>query len=159
MPPRQRSPRRGVLAATDPRFAGWTLTAAEAALAGPLQVAIAYGSGQAAQAEALVAAARQSQSPGLVLAHGGPDTPGIPLLAGRPLVGDRRPPTCAAVSSATRPSPSWRRCAPRSLETDQFGDLLAGPVQAHSRALVEVVGELVVGVVVGLAQAWATIAR
>ena len=79
----------GVLAATDPRFAGWTLAAAEAALAGPLQVAIAYVPGQAAQAEALVAATRQSQSPGLVLAHGGPDTPGIPLLAGRPLVRDR----------------------------------------------------------------------
>jgi uncharacterized protein YyaL (SSP411 family) len=79
----------GLLAATDPRFAGWTLAAAEAALAGPLQVAIAYGRGQAAQAEALVAEARHSQSPGLVLAHGGPDTPGIPLLAGRPLVRDR----------------------------------------------------------------------
>ena len=72
--------------ATDPRFAGWTLAVAEAALTGPLQVAIAYAPGQAAQAEALVVAARQSQSPGLVLAHGGPDTPGIPLLAGRPLV-------------------------------------------------------------------------
>lgn len=79
----------GLLAATDPRFAGWTLAAAEAALAGPLQVAISYGPGQAAQAEALVVAARQSQSPGLVLAHGGPDTPGIPLLAGRPLVRDQ----------------------------------------------------------------------
>lgn len=79
----------GLLAATDPRFAGWTLAAAEAALAGPLQVAIAYGPGQAAQAEALVVAARQSQSPGLVLAHGGPDTPGMPLLAGRPLVRDQ----------------------------------------------------------------------
>lgn len=79
----------GLLAATDPRFAGWTLAAAEAALAGPLQVAISYGPGQAAQAEALVVAARESQSPGLVLAHGGPDTPGIPLLAGRPLVRDQ----------------------------------------------------------------------
>ena len=78
-----------MLAATDPRFAGWTLAAAEAAQAGPLQVAIAHGAGQATQAEGMVAAARQSQSPGLVLAHGGPDTPGIPLLAGRPLVGDR----------------------------------------------------------------------
>ncbi len=79
----------GLLAATDPRFAGWTLAVAEAALTGPLQVAIAYAPGQAAQAEALVVAARQSQSPGLVLAHGGPDTPGIPLLAGRPLVRER----------------------------------------------------------------------
>jgi len=69
----------------DPRFAGWTLAVAEAMAAGPLQVAIV---GDGPQAEGLVRVARASTSPGLVLAHGSPDAPGIPLLAGRPLVSD-----------------------------------------------------------------------
>jgi uncharacterized protein YyaL (SSP411 family) len=68
------------LAVREPRFAGWTLTVAEAALAGPLQVAI-VGDGTE-----LVRAARLSTSPGLVLVHGSPDAEGIPLLADRPLV-------------------------------------------------------------------------
>jgi uncharacterized protein YyaL (SSP411 family) len=72
------------LAARDPRFAGWTLAVAEALAAGPLQVAV-VGSGPAA--EELAAVARRSASPGLVLVHGEPDAEGIPLLAGRPLVG------------------------------------------------------------------------
>jgi uncharacterized protein YyaL (SSP411 family) len=75
----------GQLAARDPRFAGWALAVAEAALAGPLQVAI-VGSGEAATN--LVEVARHATSPGLVLIAGEPDAPGIPLLAGRPLVGD-----------------------------------------------------------------------
>ena len=70
----------GALAAREPRFAGWTLAVAEAALAGPLQVAIV---GDEAE---LVRAARLSTSPGLVLVHGSPDAEGIPLLADRPLV-------------------------------------------------------------------------
>ena len=74
----------GQLASRDPRFAGWALAVAEAAVAGPLQVAL-VGSGP--DAEALVAATRRSTSPGLVLVHGRPDAPGIPLLAQRPLVG------------------------------------------------------------------------
>ncbi|HJQ03654.1 MAG TPA: thioredoxin domain-containing protein [Jatrophihabitans sp.] len=73
----------GELASAEPRFAGWTLAIAEAALAGPLQVAV-VGSGESA--EALLAVARQSTSPGLVLAAGAPDQPGVPLLADRPLV-------------------------------------------------------------------------
>jgi len=73
----------GTLAARDPRFAGWALATAEAALAGPLQVAV-VGSGAAA-AE-LLAAARASSSPGLVIAAGDPDTAGVPLLADRPLL-------------------------------------------------------------------------
>jgi len=73
----------GSVAATDPRFAGWTLAVAEALAAGPLQVAV-VGTGEGAAA--LVAVTRASLSPGLVLAHGEPDAPGIPLLAGRPLV-------------------------------------------------------------------------
>ena len=72
-----------VLAAESPRFAGWTLAVAEAMLAGPLQVAVA---GEGPQARKLLRVARRSTSPGLVTAHGSPDTPGIPLLADRPLV-------------------------------------------------------------------------
>jgi uncharacterized protein len=71
------------LAEHDPRFAGWTLAVAEAMAAGPLQVAI-VGDGPRARELALVA--RASTSPGLVVVHGSPDTPGIPLLADRPLV-------------------------------------------------------------------------
>jgi uncharacterized protein YyaL (SSP411 family) len=73
----------GELARREPRFAGWMLATAEAALAGPLQVAV-VGSDDAAAALARVA--RSSTSPGLVLVHGSPDTQGIPLLAERPLV-------------------------------------------------------------------------
>ncbi|HST47165.1 thioredoxin domain-containing protein [Jatrophihabitans sp.] len=73
----------GELAAAEPRFAGWSLAVAEAAVAGPLQVAV-VGSGPAA--DALLAAARMSTSPGLVLAFGEPDAAGVPLLADRPLL-------------------------------------------------------------------------
>ena len=71
------------LATHDPRFAGWTLAVAEAMVAGPQQVAIV---GDGAQARQLLGVARASTSPGLVVAHGSPDAPGIPLLAHRPLV-------------------------------------------------------------------------
>ncbi|KGN36818.1 thioredoxin domain-containing protein [Knoellia subterranea] len=74
----------GSLAARDPRFAGWSLAGVEAALAGPLQVAVT-GSGSAA--EEMLHVARTSTSPGLVVAHGEPDAPGQPLLEARPLVG------------------------------------------------------------------------
>jgi len=71
------------LAASDPRFAGWTLAVAEAMAAGPIQVAVV---GDEPQAQELLRIARGSTSPGLVTAHGSPDTPRIPLLADRPLV-------------------------------------------------------------------------
>jgi uncharacterized protein YyaL (SSP411 family) len=73
----------GALATRDPRFAGWTLAVAEAAAAGPLQVAVV---GHDDKAGALLAMARRSPSPGLVLAFGDPDAEGVPLLAERPLV-------------------------------------------------------------------------
>ena len=72
-----------VLAAENPRFAGWTLAVAEAMAAGPLQVAVV---GEGPQASELLQVARASTSPGLVTAHGSPDVTGIPLLADRPLV-------------------------------------------------------------------------
>jgi len=71
------------LGARDPRFAGWTLAVAEAMATGPLQVAIV---GDGPQARALTRVAHASTSPGMVIAHGSPDTPGVPLLADRPLV-------------------------------------------------------------------------
>jgi len=72
-----------VVAAQDPRFAGWTLAVAEAMLTGPLQVAIA---GEGPTALEMAHVARASTSPGLVIALGVPDAPGVPLLANRPLV-------------------------------------------------------------------------
>jgi uncharacterized protein YyaL (SSP411 family) len=73
----------GELATREPRFAGWTLAIAEAAVAGPLQVAV-VGTGPLATEMARLAAL--SSSPGLVRIHGSPDADGIPLLARRPLV-------------------------------------------------------------------------
>jgi uncharacterized protein YyaL (SSP411 family) len=65
-----------------PRAGGWAAAIAEAALAGPLQVAVAGGG-------PLAATARRGTSPGLVVVAGDPDAPGVPLLADRPLVGGR----------------------------------------------------------------------
>ncbi|MDN5794201.1 MAG: thioredoxin domain-containing protein [Intrasporangium sp.] len=73
----------GSLAGRDPRFAGWTLAVAEALTSGPLEVAVVGSDDVAAQMNRLV---RACTSPGLVLAAGAPDSPGVPLLAGRPLV-------------------------------------------------------------------------
>ena len=74
----------GSLARQAPRFAGWTLAVAEALATGPLQVAV-VGPDDAARA-ALERVARGATSPGLVVAVGEPDAPGVPLLADRPLV-------------------------------------------------------------------------
>jgi uncharacterized protein YyaL (SSP411 family) len=76
----------GEIARRDPRFAGWTLATAEALAAGPLQVAVV---GTDDRAAALLATARAASSPGLVIVAGEPDSPDIPLLADRPLVGGR----------------------------------------------------------------------
>ncbi|WP_030528027.1 thioredoxin domain-containing protein [Phycicoccus jejuensis] len=73
----------GSVAASEPRFAGWALAVAEAAVAGPLQVAVV---GEGSEADAMLAAVRAATSPGLVHVTGRPDAPGIPLLADRPLV-------------------------------------------------------------------------
>jgi len=70
----------GTLLREHPRFAGHWLTAAEAQVAGPLQVAIA-GDGPD-----LLDRARRAAPGGTVIVAGPPDAPGVPLLAARPLV-------------------------------------------------------------------------
>jgi len=72
------------VAAQHARFAGWSCAVAEAALTGPLQIAVV---GEGPAAEALRRAAWASTSPGAVVVAGAPDQPGVPLLAERPLVG------------------------------------------------------------------------
>jgi uncharacterized protein len=76
----------GALVRQAPRFAGHWLTVAEAAVTGPLQVAVAMASGDDPLAEALLAAARARAPGGTVVVAGAPDAPGVPLLADRPLV-------------------------------------------------------------------------
>jgi uncharacterized protein YyaL (SSP411 family) len=75
------------LVSSAPRAAGWAAAVGEALLAGPLEVAVSGPAGP--DRDALAAAARSSSSPGAVVVVGEPDAPGVPLLAGRPLVGGR----------------------------------------------------------------------
>ncbi len=76
----------GRVAAASPRFGGWALAAAEAAQAGPLQLAIVHPvEGPDERTRQMVQVARHSCSPGLVTVVGPPDAPGVPLLADRPL--------------------------------------------------------------------------
>ncbi|MGN6574549.1 MAG: thioredoxin domain-containing protein [Nocardioides sp.] len=81
-----------VLAERVPRFAGWSLAAAEAALAGPLEVAVVGPDGDAGREE-LLRVARRTTSPGAVVVAGAPEGSGpeaaVPLLAGRGLVDGR----------------------------------------------------------------------
>ena len=79
----------GLLASRDPRSGGWALAVAEAAAAGPLQVAVVAARPDDPLALDLLAAARRSSSPGLVLDHGSVGEPHHPLLAERPLVAGR----------------------------------------------------------------------
>ncbi len=91
------------LAERVPRFAGWSLAAAEAAIAGPLEVAV-VGHADDPERAALEKVARAGTSPGQVVVAGEPppdgrsapgsgvpgEVPdGIPLLEGRGLVGGR----------------------------------------------------------------------
>jgi uncharacterized protein YyaL (SSP411 family) len=66
-----------------PRFAGYAATVAEAALAGPYEIAIAT---ESPENDPLVAAARRHAPPGSVIVAGRPDQPGVPLLADRPFI-------------------------------------------------------------------------
>jgi uncharacterized protein YyaL (SSP411 family) len=82
------------LAERVPRFAGWSLAAAEAACAGPLEVAVVGAPDDPSRAE-LERTARATASPGAVVVVGPADQSGsssatgadvVPLLAGRGLV-------------------------------------------------------------------------
>ncbi|HEY2297824.1 MAG TPA: thioredoxin domain-containing protein [Jatrophihabitans sp.] len=70
-------------AVQQPRFFGWVLASAEALVDGPLQVALVGGD------QDLETAAWTARPGGAVVVAGDPDAPGIPLLAGRTLVGGR----------------------------------------------------------------------
>jgi len=76
------------LAERVPRFAGWSLAAAEAALAGPLEVAVVGRPGP--DRDALAREARRSSSPGALVLVADAATDAVPLLAGRGEV-DGRP--------------------------------------------------------------------
>ncbi len=79
----------GVAAAVGPRApraVGWALAVAQARLAGPHEVAVVGPVGDPG-AQALHAAALASTSPGAVVSVGVPDAEGVPLLAGRTLIG------------------------------------------------------------------------
>jgi uncharacterized protein YyaL (SSP411 family) len=78
--------RAGVLAQRVPRFAGHWLATAEALAHGPLQVAVA-GEAEDSDRAALLDAARRHAPGGAVAVAGQPEATGVPLLAGRPLVG------------------------------------------------------------------------
>jgi uncharacterized protein YyaL (SSP411 family) len=77
------------LAERVPRFAGWSLAAAEAVAAGPLEVAVVGAEDDPGRVE-LTRVARGAVSPGMVVVVGGPgehDGPdAVPLLAHRDLV-------------------------------------------------------------------------
>jgi uncharacterized protein YyaL (SSP411 family) len=78
----------GLLAARSPRFVSWALAAAEAALDGPVQVAV-VGVADDPRRDALLARARRSRRPGLVVVAGDPAgtaAPQVPLLRDRPLL-------------------------------------------------------------------------
>jgi uncharacterized protein YyaL (SSP411 family) len=73
-----------------PRHMGWAAAVAEAALAGPVEIAV-VGPADADATRALHRAALMARSPGAVVAVGtAGDAPAVPLLADRPLV-DNKP--------------------------------------------------------------------
>jgi len=71
-----------------PRFAGWSLAAAEAALSGPVEIAVVGAAEDPARAE-LARVARELAPPGAVVVVAAPGDGAIPLLAGRDLVDGR----------------------------------------------------------------------
>ena len=66
------------------RFTGYACAAAEALLSGPYEIAVATDD---PVGDPLVHTAHRLAPPGAVVVAGEPDRPGVPLLAGRPLVG------------------------------------------------------------------------
>ncbi|MFI7598668.1 thioredoxin domain-containing protein [Actinoplanes sp. NPDC049681] len=75
----------GPLIGSHPRFAGYSAAVAEAALAGPYEIAIATENPE----DPLLATAYRHAPPGTVIVAGPPDKPGVPLLADRPLIDGR----------------------------------------------------------------------
>ncbi len=75
--------RSSTLVGRFPRAVGWLAAVGEARQAGPAEVAVV---GDADSRAGLERAARMGTSPGSVVVAGHPDEPGVPLLAGRPLV-------------------------------------------------------------------------
>ncbi|WBB72746.1 thioredoxin domain-containing protein [Micromonospora sp. WMMD1128] len=65
------------------RFTGYAATVGEALLSGPYEIAVATDD---PVGDPLLAAAHRHAPPGAVVVAGAPDQPGVPLLAGRPLV-------------------------------------------------------------------------
>ncbi|CAM3586493.1 thioredoxin domain-containing protein [Occultella aeris] len=88
----------GEVARRDARFAGWTLAVAEAATAGPVQVAVV---GTDALAGEMVRLARSSTAPGLVLAFGSPAATG----AHRTAIGADPAAAPAPAAGGSGPSP------------------------------------------------------
>jgi len=74
------------MAIRQPRFFGWTLAAAVALDDGPVQVAVV---GEPTARGSLTATAWRWRPAGAVVVSGAPDAPDVPLLAGRPLIGER----------------------------------------------------------------------
>lgn len=74
-----------------PRVAGWLLAVAEAALAGPLEIAVVGSAGE--ERDRLLAEACAAPNPGAVIATGEPQGPSarVPLLADRPAGPDGSP--------------------------------------------------------------------
>ena len=119
------------LAEQVPRFAGWSLAAAEALLAGPLEVAVVGADGDPARDE-LARVARGSASPGLVVVVGEPsdaepgetDDPGrcrcSPVVAwstGAP----RRTSAGAWCATGRSPSrPTSRRCCDAEAQRREY---------------------------------------
>ncbi|WP_173078518.1 thioredoxin domain-containing protein [Phytohabitans rumicis] len=64
-----------------PRFTGYAAAVGEAVLSGPYEIAIVTDE---PAADPLVRAAHRHAPPGAVVVAGGPDQPGVPLLASRP---------------------------------------------------------------------------
>ncbi|MFI2630091.1 thioredoxin domain-containing protein [Streptomyces collinus] len=71
-----------------PRFIGWGLAVAEAALDGPREVAVVGPSLDDEGTRSLHRTALLGTAPGAVVAVGVPESEEFPLLSGRPLVGD-----------------------------------------------------------------------
>jgi uncharacterized protein YyaL (SSP411 family) len=75
------------LVGSHPRFAGYSSAVAEAVIAGPYEIAIVVDDPTDGAAGEMVAAAHRHAPPGSVIVAGEPDRSGVPLLAGRPVIG------------------------------------------------------------------------